>query len=200
MRWRESWRADPVARRIADGHYSRQNPDSDQFVPPGRCVVLVIPDVAYWVTSWPFGEYVKHAWPNAWICSAFRNVVPTERSSDLITEAIAATRFYWNAPPEGMITFVDPKKTRHKRDPGRCFRKAGFHVSGKHLYCRGCIGTPSETVGGLVALHLSTDWKIQDRWVSPLEVGETAPVPILRGMPEPQQPLGAQSSLWEVRG
>jgi len=63
MRWRESWRADPAGRRIADGHYNRQNPESEQFVPPGRCVVLVIPDVALWVASWPYPEYVKHAWP-----------------------------------------------------------------------------------------------------------------------------------------
>lgn len=28
-----------------------------------------------------------------------------------------------------MVTFVDAKKTRRKRDPGRCFRRAGFeHV------------------------------------------------------------------------
>jgi hypothetical protein len=41
-----------------------------------------------------------------------------------------------------MITFVDPTKTRRKRDPGRCYRRAGFSVAG-------------ETKGGLVALQLS---------------------------------------------
>lgn len=25
-----------------------------------------------------------------------------------------------------MVTFVDETKVRHKRDPGRCYRKAGF--------------------------------------------------------------------------
>jgi hypothetical protein len=143
--WRASWRADPSARRIADNHYNRQSPDSDQFVPPGRCVVLVIPEVAFWVTSWPFSEYVKHAWPGAWICSAFRNERrDLHRSSDLITEAVAATMFYWSPPSEGMVTFVDPKKTRPKRDPGRCFRRAGFEEVG-------------ETKGGLIALRLSPD-------------------------------------------
>jgi len=45
-------------------------------------------------------------------------------------------------PPElGMVTFVDPKKTRHKRDPGRCFIKAGFKRVGM-------------TEGGLIALQL----------------------------------------------
>lgn len=100
MKWRESWRADPAGRRIADEHYNRQSVGADQFVPPGRCVVLVIPDEALWITSWPFGEFVKHAWPGAWVCSAFRNQRPDlHLSSSLITEAIAATRFYWEPPP-----------------------------------------------------------------------------------------------------
>lgn len=145
MRWRESWRAEPAARDIADRHYNRQSIGAANFVPPGRCVVLVIPAEAFWVTSWPFPEYVKHAWPGAWVCSAFRN----ERrdlhlSSELITEGIAATRFYWTPPPEGMITFVDASKTRRKRDPGRCFLRAGFKNVG-------------ETKGGLVALHLAPE-------------------------------------------
>lgn len=100
MRWEISHRADQLARPLADRHYSRQSIGADQFVPPGRCVVLVIPDAAYWVTSWPFPEYVKHAWPGAWMCSAFRN----ERrdlylSSDLVREAIAATLSVWPTPP-----------------------------------------------------------------------------------------------------
>lgn len=177
MRWRESWRADPAGRRIADNHYNRQAVGAEQFVPPGRCVVLVIPDGALWITSWPFAEYVKHAWPGAWVCSAFRNERPEVRSSELVLEALAGTRFYWEPPSEGMITFVDPAKTRRKRDPGRCFRKAGFHVSGKApgLYRPVCIcdGKPAETAGGLVALHMGA-----------------------AQMPVPQQPLGAQSSMF----
>lgn len=179
MRWRESWRADPAGRRIADGHYNRQKVGAEQFVPPGRCVVLVIPEVALWITSWPYPEYVKHAWPSAWVCSAFRNERPEVRSSELVTEGLAGTCWYWTPPSWGMITFVDPEKTRHKRDPGRCFRKAGFHVSGKApahgTYRPVCIcdGKPETTDGGLVALHLAVS-----------------------AMPEPLQPLGAQSSLF----
>jgi len=61
MIWRLSHRADQEARQIADRHYSRQKPGTPQFVPPGRCLVLVC-DGAYWVTSWPFAEFTKHAW------------------------------------------------------------------------------------------------------------------------------------------
>lgn len=138
--WTLSFRADQHARRIADRHYNRQSIGSAQFVPPGRCLVLTTP-TALWVTSWPFAKYVKHAWAGAWICSAFRNEGDA-LSSTLITAAVAATRWRWPDVPElGMVTFVDAAKTRHKRDPGRCFRRAGFRPVG-------------QTAGGLIALQL----------------------------------------------
>lgn len=142
MRWHLSHRADPRAVQIADRHYNRQKVGSPQFVPPGRCVVLLTEDAdALWVTSWPFAQYVKHAWAGAWVNSCFRNEAPERYlSSTLILEAIAATLSIWPEPPQrGLITFIDKNKTRPKRDPGRCYRKAGFVVDG-------------ETKGGLVAL------------------------------------------------
>lgn len=142
MRWHQSWRADPQAKALADRHYNRQNPDSAQFVPPGRCLVLVTLDgKAFWVTSWPEAQYTKHAWGGAWICSAFRNE-GAGLSSELIREAVAATRHRWpEVPARGMVTFVDASKVRHKRDPGRCYLRAGFERCG-------------ETKGGLLALQL----------------------------------------------
>lgn len=98
VRWSLSWRADPAAKVFADRHYSRQNPESPQFVPPGRCVVLVSP-FAFWITSAPLARYVKHAWPGAWVCSAFRNERREDRSSELIREALAATRAVMGDPP-----------------------------------------------------------------------------------------------------
>ncbi len=141
MRWQLSDRADPVARKIADRHYNRQAIGSDQFVPPGRCVVLRTPaGDAFWITSWPFAEYVKHAWPGAWVCSAFRNE-SDHLSSELVREALSATLAIWPEPPElGMVTFVNADKVRRKRDPGRCFLRAGFSRVG-------------ETKGGLIALQ-----------------------------------------------
>lgn len=132
MLWHLSHRADPMAVPIADRHYNRQKIGSPQFVPPGRCVVLVTEEAdALWVTSWPFPEYVKHDWGGAWVCSCFRNE-STVLSSELIRQAVAATRYLWTEAPElGMITFVDPTKIRRKRDPGRCFRRAGFSVVGR---------------------------------------------------------------------
>lgn len=99
--WAKSWRADPRAKELADRHYNRQNPDSDQFVPPGRCLVLTADTEtgrAYWATSWPYAEYVKHDWPGAWINSAFRNE-GAALSSVLIRQAVAATLWRWRVPP-----------------------------------------------------------------------------------------------------
>lgn len=64
------------------------------------------------------------------MCSAFRNESIAHRSSALITQALAATLAFYGEPPLlGMVTFVDASKTKKKRDPGRCYRKAGFeHV------------------------------------------------------------------------
>jgi hypothetical protein len=123
--WIESHRAHPASRRIADRHYNRQKIGSKQFVPPGRCLVLITEDCsALWVTSWPFAEYVKHAWAGAWVNSLFRNEGPV-LSSDLIRDAVDITRAKWEEPPEGMVTFVDSTKVR-STNPGFCYLAAGW--------------------------------------------------------------------------
>lgn len=149
MIWSISNRADPFAREIADRHYNRQKPGTSQFAPTGSCVVfkaLTPTGRAFWVTSWPLAEWVRHAWPGAWICSAFRNE-GAGRASDMVREAVAATRaFYGESPALGMITFVNrakvrPTMVRGKPVYGWCFRKAGFVDAG-------------ETAGGLLALQI----------------------------------------------
>lgn len=130
MKWMLSHRFDEEALPLADRHYNRRKVGSPQFVPPGRCVVFKTDcRRALWVTSWPFAQFVRHAWPGAWVNSLFRNE-GAGLSSDLIRDAIAATRDVWPMVPAlGMVTFVDAEKTRRKRDPGRCYRRAGFtHV------------------------------------------------------------------------
>jgi hypothetical protein len=132
MHWTLSHRADRRALLIADRHYNRQKPGTSQFVPLGRCIVLLTPKAdALWVSSWPYAQYTKHQWVGAWVCSLFRNESQI-LSSILITEAVATTKFIWGRPPpQGMVTFVNPTKVRKKRDFGRCFRKAGWKVCGK---------------------------------------------------------------------
>ncbi len=139
MVWHQSNRADPRARVIADRHYNRQKPGTPQFVPPGKCCVLYAETgsgKALWVTSFPLAQYVKHAWAGAWVCSAFRNE-GAGVASELIREAVAATRAHLGEPPSlGMITFIDAKKVRptkrHGKDTwGYTYEKAGFRPVGK---------------------------------------------------------------------
>ena len=146
MHWHLSHRADPRALPLADAHYNRQKPGSPQFVPTGRCIVLLTERAdALWVTSYPEASYVMHKWKGAWVCSCFRNENQYNRknkggylSSRLITEAVAATRWMsemlpnWGEIPElGMITFVDPRYVRNKEHFGECYLKAGFEVVGQ---------------------------------------------------------------------
>lgn len=132
MLWQIAHRADPRCVALADRHYSRQKIGTPQFVPPGRCLVLYAKTEsgeAVWVTSWPFAEYVKHAWAGAWVCSIFRNE-GAALSSLLIRQAVAATRAHYGEPPSlGIITFVLPSAIR-SINPGACYRKAGWKRAG----------------------------------------------------------------------
>lgn len=140
MRWHLSHHADRRACALADRHYSRKTVGAPQMMPPGRKLVLLNDDAtAVWGSSWPFAEYVKHAWAGAWMCTIFRNESP-DLSSELIREAVAVTRWYWEVPILGMITFVEAKKVR-SANPGYCFKRAGFRAVG-------------HTKGGQVALQL----------------------------------------------
>jgi len=160
--WRTSDRADPAALPLADRHYNRQKPGTPQFVPPGRCLVLLTADrSAVWVTSWPYPQYVRHAWGGAWVNSLFRNEGQGRHlSSDLITWAVAHTRAEWpEVPGLGIVTFVDASRVRRKRDPGRCYRKAGWSHVGF-------------TAGGLWAFQ-----QLPDRPAGPSGWPMPAPVP-----------------------
>lgn len=127
---------------------------------------------AYWVTSWPLAEWVKHEWAGAWMCTAFRNE-GAGIASEMVRQAIAATRaFYGDPPPLGMVTFVDPERVRPcaarlKRGVigpipiyGQIFRQAGFRE----------VGRTKDR--GLIALQLLPE-----------------------DMPEPEPPLGFQLGL-----
>ena len=145
--WRLSHRADRAAVALADRHYSRQKPGSPQFMPAGSCRVLVAKNSrAVFGLSFPKAEFVKHAWPGAWIVSIFRNEKAGPLASDMIREAMAHMQTEYTVPALGCVTFVDPKKVqgvlmRGERIKGFCFFKAGFRAVG-------------ETKKGLIAWQL----------------------------------------------
>lgn len=147
MRWCKSHRADPAVRPLADRHYNRQKIGSPQFAPPGSCLVLLSDcGRAFWITSAPFAEFVKHAWAGAWVCSAFRSE-GAGVASDLIRQAVSATLAYYGPPPSlGMVSFIDRSKVRPTMVRGKpvwgwTWLKAGFVDAG-------------ETKGGLLCMQL----------------------------------------------
>ncbi len=71
-------------------------------------------------------------------CAVFRNE-SSILSSELVKEADYLAWQKW--PGERLYTYVNVDKVRHKRDPGRCFIKAGWKVCGK-------------SKGGLVILEI----------------------------------------------
>jgi hypothetical protein len=137
--WHLSTRADRRALPLADRHYNRQKVGSPQFVPPGRCLVLLTEDAsALWVTTWPFARFVKHRWAGAWVNSLFRRE-SGPLASDLIRDAVAVTLGRWpEPPPQGIVSFVDAGKTRRKRDVGRCYLRAGWRYAGCHRLDPSC--------------------------------------------------------------
>jgi hypothetical protein len=87
MRWCLSNRAERNATVLADRHHNHQKIGARQFVPPGRCMVLLTQEhIALWVCSSPYAEYIKHRWAGAWGCSCLRNE-SVSLSRDLIRQA-----------------------------------------------------------------------------------------------------------------
>ena len=129
--WREVSKCDRFAICFAAPHYSIATPLAAELGPPGMKIVL-------------FGEDFRALWgshrPAPWAkrthgvkrmdkfeghsCFIFRNDGGPQ-SSGIIRQAVAITAMEWNLAP--FITYVAIDKVRRKRDPGRCFIKAGFH-------------------------------------------------------------------------
>lgn len=128
------FRVDKFDRRaaaLADRHYSRQSVGSDQCLAPGETLLMLTPD---WLATWGVVHNFDpgHDDTRRWRCSIFRNE-STSLSSALIIVATDATFDYWprryrRVPDVPLSTEVDPHKTRRKRDPGRCFRRAGWEL------------------------------------------------------------------------
>ena len=129
--WRVS-RNDPRARDLADRHYSRQTVGAPEFMANGRTFVLLTVDAR---AVWGVIENLDPAGRRRWRCSIFRNEGPV-RSSELIREATQRTFTFWRLrygaiPAEPLQTEVDPTQVRRKRDPGRCFIRAGWREVGE---------------------------------------------------------------------
>ena len=133
--WRQVAHDDKRARVLADEHYSRQTVGASDFTPPGRKLVLLgVDEQAVWAAV----ENLDVAGCLQWRVTIFRNTLPASQggaeSSMLIRQATALTYAYWlrhyHALRVPLTTAVDPTKVRRKRDPGRCFLRAGWTRDG----------------------------------------------------------------------
>lgn len=117
-----------TAREIFEQHYSRRRYADERIrlliVGPGEKLLLLAPD-ANAVFAWR--KFKSDDGQQGINCAIFRNEGPN-RSSDLIRAADLIAWEHW--PGERHYTYVDPKKVRRKRDPGRCFLRAGWRHAG----------------------------------------------------------------------
>lgn len=130
MRWVHVHKADAAAVALANRHYPRRRP-ARQVGAPGPTVILRTPEGdALWSTYASLHARTD-GYPTAWAVGYFRNE-SSHRGSELILEALAATRHVLGAPPaDGVVTYVDPAKVRSNRRPGRVFERAGFELVGR---------------------------------------------------------------------
>lgn len=134
--WRRTGKADPALVALADRHYSRQQPGTPQFTPPGQTIALILPAfwpyraLAGWVWHRPMLGKAKRmdGYDGFYNCSFFRNESDI-LSSELIKEAILWALDEWRLPIEGYDTYVNPAKIR-STNPGYCYLKAGWQKNG----------------------------------------------------------------------
>jgi hypothetical protein len=118
---------------LADKHYSRQSIGANQFMPPGKTIVLRSSegDVVF---GWLW-QQKRDDGQAGYNCSIFRNESP-RLSSDIILEAESKAVAEWGK--NRGFTYVNPESIKNKRNPGYCFKVAGWKfvketASGLHL-------------------------------------------------------------------
>lgn len=115
----------PTGMSIFLRHYTaRERRKVFQFVGPGEKEVLITVDA---MALFVWRKFISDAGEAGVNCAVFRNEGPV-RSSELILAADTVAWSRW--PGERLYTYVDPLKVRHKRDPGRCFVRAGYSKCG----------------------------------------------------------------------
>lgn len=90
--WRQVTKWDKRALALADRHYSRQQPGTDQFLPPGKTLVLVTHDER---AVWAACENLDPVGNARFRCTIFRNEGSSWISSDLVRWATDSTLERW---------------------------------------------------------------------------------------------------------
>ena len=129
--WIEVPRVHEGARRLADRHYSRQTIGARDFMPPGQTFVLVTADAG---AVWGVCLNLDPVGSLRWRVTIFRRESGLQ-ASELVRSATDRTLARWRErgalPRVPLSTEIDPRRVRRKRDPGRCFRRAGWELVGE---------------------------------------------------------------------
>lgn len=128
--WIQIKDGDPTARSIFDRHYSRykyaDGRKPAKFIGPGQYMLLMTQD-ARAIFAWR--KFISADGQTGVNCAIFRNEGSgVWLSSDLIKEAMCLAWIRW--PCERFFTYINPRAIRAKRDPGRCFIRAGWKQCG----------------------------------------------------------------------
>jgi hypothetical protein len=127
--WVISRDMNPIAQKLADRHYSRENPGSKKgFIGPGEKIVLLSSDgkaLFAWLRQDPELRLDHIDGVN---CTIFRNEGPV-LSSKLILEAEKFAHDRW--PGLKLFTYVSKEKVKSE-NPGWCFIKAGWKPAGEN--------------------------------------------------------------------
>lgn len=149
--WVEVKDGNDTARALFDQHYSRYRYADGRtpalFVGPGEKLVLLWAD-ARAVFVWRKFRSADHQ--TGVNCAVFRND-GAGRASDLIRAAHGLAWERW--PGARFYTYVNPRRVQRKRQPGRCFLKAGWR------YVRDTQGKPARTKErGYLILEMLPAW------------------------------------------
>jgi len=117
----------PTLLSIFKRHYTaRERRKIEQCIGPGEKMALLTPDAR---AAFAWRKFKSDNNQSGVNCAVFRNEGSSAgRASELIQAAKILAWERW--PGERLYTYVDPSKVRHKRDPGRCFIRAGFRQCG----------------------------------------------------------------------
>jgi len=125
--------ADPKAYELYNRHYSKywfpakdKRPRNTKFTGPGQTLCLATQDYSA-LFVWLRNTIKRRDNQYGINCTIFRNEGPI-LSSLLILEAEQWARERWGN--ERLFTYINPYKINSK-NPGYCFKKAGWRVCGK---------------------------------------------------------------------
>lgn len=127
QRWYAIKDGDPVGRWMVNRHYSARHYQDGRkpklFIGPGEKLAYMTSDS---LALFVWRKFISDDGQQGVNCAVFRNEGPY-LSSDLILEAEGLAWAKW--PGERLYTYVNPKKIK-SRNPGYCFKRAGWKVCG----------------------------------------------------------------------